>query len=194
MDKQTLQTARYPKLFSKLATANHYLKAFALAALGCAILSLIVVTILANRGPVVLTLDTKAEVLKESALPNAEDQVRAAILRYLDLRYKWDPTTVMARLGEAKAFVIPKAERAYEQAASNISRFSKERNVSQRVYADKIAVNLEKQTVVVMGDRVTEIQGLKAAGNLRLELGFESGPRTRKNPWGVYVTREKEEL
>ena len=194
MDKQTLQTARYPKIFSELATANYYLKAVSLAELGCAILSLLVVVALVNRRPVVLPLGAKAETLKETVLPSAEDQIEAAINRYLELRYKWEPATVKARLAEAKAFVVSKAGLPYELAVANVIRFATEKNVSQRVYPDKIAINLEKGIVVISGDRVTEIQGLKAAGNLRLELGFTNGPRTKENPWGVYVTREKEEL
>jgi hypothetical protein len=40
---------------------------------------------------------------------------------------------------------------------------------------------------------VTSIQGLKAAGNLKLELTFESGSRTEGNPWGLYISKEREE-
>jgi hypothetical protein len=39
---------------------------------------------------------------------------------------------------------------------------------------------------------VTTIQGLKAAGSLRLELSFESGSRAKENPWGLYI-KEREE-
>jgi hypothetical protein len=48
-------------------------------------------------------------------------------------------------------------------------------------------------TALITGDRVTSIQGLKAAGNLKLQLTFESGQRTKENPWGIYITKEKEE-
>jgi hypothetical protein len=38
---------------------------------------------------------------------------------------------------------------------------------------------------------VAAIQGLKAAGNLRLELSFEGGTRTKENPWGLYVSKNE---
>lgn len=98
------------------------------------------------------------------------------------------------RLLESEAFVLPGNRRAFQSAAANVIRFSTEKLVSQRVYAEKIDVSLEKKTALISGDRVTLIQGLKAAGNLRLELSFESGPRTRENPWGIYITKEREEM
>lgn len=45
---------------------------------------------------------------------------------------------------------------------------------------------------MIVGDRITSIQSLKAAGDLKLELGFESGPRTFVNPWWVFISKEKE--
>ncbi len=83
--------------------------------------------------------------------------------------------------------------RAYQGAVANVARFSTDRLVSQKVYAEEIKVSLEKKTVAISGARVTDIQWLKAAGDLRLELSFESGPRTKANPSGIYVTKEKEE-
>lgn len=74
----------------------------------------------------------------------------------------------------------------------NVIRFSVDKIVAQRAYPVEIRVDLKKGVAVIEGDRITSIQGLKAAGDLRLELGFESGPRTGQNPWGVYVSKEKE--
>ncbi|MGE3263190.1 MAG: hypothetical protein AB7K68_15525 [Bacteriovoracia bacterium] len=74
----------------------------------------------------------------------------------------------------------------------NVIRFSVDKIVAQRAYPVEIRVDLKKGIAVIEGDRITSIQGLKAAGDLRLELGFESGPRTEQNPWGVYVSKEKE--
>ena len=36
--------------------------------------------------------------------------------------------------------------------------------------------------------------GIRAAGSLNLKLHFASGPHTQENPWGVYITREVEQL
>ena len=49
-------------------------------------------------------------------------------------------------------------------------KFSTSKAVAQRIYPDRVAVDLAKRTVSISGDRVTAIQCLKAAGDLRLEL------------------------
>lgn len=45
---------------------------------------------------------------------------------------------------------------------------------------------------MIVGDRIMSIQTLKAAGDLKLELVFESSQRSNENPWGIYFTRERE--
>ncbi len=96
-------------------------------------------------------------------------------------------------LQAAAVFIPPSSQKAYQAATANVAKFAIEKGVLQRAYVNDVAVNLEKKTAKVTGDRVTAIQGLKAAGDLKLELSFESGPRTRENPWGIYITKEKEE-
>ena len=76
---------------------------------------------------------------------------------------------------------------------ADIIKFSTSKAVAQRIYPDRVAVDLAKRTASISGDRVTAIQGLKAAGDLRLELTFDSGPRTAQNPWGLYILKEREE-
>ncbi len=75
---------------------------------------------------------------------------------------------------------------------ASVVKFALDRDVLQRVYPTDMKVDLKSQTVFITGDRVTAVQGLKAAGNLNLALEFESGPRTLNNPWGIYITKEKE--
>jgi len=181
-------------MLSDLSHSNQFLKVFSASALGVAVLTLILVFVLASKAPVVLTLAPTGENLEKVELPKPEDQIKAAVNRYLEKRYKWEPESVKQKLFDAQAFVLPSSMKAYLGAAANVARFSIEKLVSQRVYPDKIEVSLEKKTVFITGDRVTSIQGLNAAGNLRLELSFESGPRTRNNPWGLYITKEREEL
>ena len=189
-----LKTAKLPKILSDLTHSNQFLKVFSISALGVATVTLILAIVLAIKAPVVLTLGATGEKLEEADLPKPEDQIKVAILRYLEKRYKWEPENVKQKLLEAQAFVLPSSTKAYLGAAANVANFSTEKLVSQRVYPEKIEINLERKTALITGDRVTAIQGMKAAGNLRLELSFESGPRTHENPWGLYITKEREEL
>ena len=189
-----LTAAKLPKMLSDLSHSNQFLKVFSLSSLGVLALALVIVLILSNKAPVVLALAPEGRRLESAALPKAEDEIRAAVERYLERRYKWEPENVKQRLLESEAFILPGNRRAFQSAAANVIRFSTEKLVSQRVYPERIDVSLEKKTALIFGDRVTVIQGLKAAGNLRLELSFESGPRTRENPWGIYITKEREEM
>lgn len=191
--KVKLTAPSLPKMMADLTHSNQFLKVFSLASLVLCFLAILALMFLGSRAPLVLTLAPSAEQLELTKPPRPEDEVQAAVRSYIEKRYKWDPANVAKRLRDAEAFVFPNAIKAYQSAVVNIVRFSTEKLVSQRVYPEKMSVNLDKRTVSISGDRITAIQGIKAAGDLRLELSFESGPRTKMNPWGVYVTKEKEE-
>lgn len=191
--KIKLEAAKLPKALSDLIHSNQFLKLFSIFSVAVSALSLIFNLTMMSRAPLVLTLAADAKSLEQREMPKPEDEIKTAIKRYIELRYKWEPSSVKDRLKLAETFIAPQSLAAYQLATTNVSKFSIDRQVMQRVYADKVEVNLEKKTVAIFGDRVTAIQGLKAAGDLKLELSFDSGPRTRLNPWGVYVVKEREE-
>jgi DUF971 family protein len=131
-------------------------------------------------------------VLEKSDLPKPEDEIKLAITRYINFRYKWEAKTVLENIKKAESFIEPKSLAAFQNNMASVIKFSLDRDVLQRIYPADMKVDLKSQTVFITGDRVTSIQGLKAAGNLNLALEFEEGPRTQNNPWGVYITKEKE--
>jgi hypothetical protein len=189
-----LKLPRLPKALGELAHSNQFLKVSAIAAYGLCLLMVVLSFFLARKQPLIFSFTSKAVPVELADLPKPEDEVIQAVKIYVEHRYKWEPKTVVQRLHEAEAFIQPQSRKAFEAATAEVSRFSIEKGVVQRAYLlQPPLVDLEKKAVLVSGDRVTAIQGLKAAGDLRLELSFESGPRTKENPWGVYVTKEKEE-
>ena len=189
-----LTATKLPKMLSDLTHSNQFLKVFSISVLGVLAIALVLIVILVSKAPLVLALTPTAGKMQVVELPKADEEVKAAINEYLEKRYKWEPQNVMQKLAEAEAFVLPGSKRAFQGAVANVTKFYIEKLVSQKVYPEKIEVNLEKKVALITGDRVTAIQGLKAAGNLKLELSFESGPRTRENPWGIYIIKEKEEM
>lgn len=191
--KFKIKTAALPKMLADLSHSNQFLKVFSLASIGLCFFVVLFAAIVGSREPIVLTLSPNAQELERTKPPKPEDEIQEAVRAYIEKRYRWDPANVIKRLQDAEAFVFPTAMKAYQSAVVTIVRFSTEKQVSQKVYPEKMSVNLEKKTVSISGDRITAIQGIKAAGDLRLELSFESGPRSRANPWGVYITKEKEE-
>lgn len=188
-----LKMPSLPKMISELAHSNQFLKVFSLSAIVLVFMVLGVILVMATKEPIVITLGPDGKAIERTILPKAEDQIREGIKRYLEKRYQWEPESVIKKLKESEEFITPKALKAFQGAVSNVAKFSTEKIVSQKVYPEKIEVDLKKNTALITGERVTSIQGLKAAGNLKLELFFESGPRTQYNPWGLYISKEREE-
>ncbi|HPI39831.1 MAG TPA: hypothetical protein PLJ21_03455 [Pseudobdellovibrionaceae bacterium] len=193
--KAQLSNHKLPRQIADLMHSNQFLKAFSVAALTISILALIALIIYAVKPPVILTLsNTGQELSNSNVLPKAEREIEEAIRKYLEFRYRWTPLNVQKNLAQSSVFIHPNSQKAFQNALANVIRFSTEKQVSQRIYPDEIKVNLLTKIVHVTGDRITSIQGMMAAGSLKLELSFESGDRTQENPWGLYITKEKESL
>lgn len=188
-----LKMKALPKALGELAHSNQFLKLSALISFALCLLLAGAIYLLASKPPVVLSMAPDASLYETIAEPKAENAIRQVVIEYLKLRYRWEPKTVVAQIKAAQAFIPSAIRGAYDSSTANVIRFAQEKLVAQRVYPEKVSINLEKKTVLILGDRVTSIQGLRAAGELKLELSFDYGSRTSANPWGVYITREREE-
>lgn len=188
-----LKMKAFPKALGELTHSNQFLKLTAFVSLGLCLLLAGLIYLLASKPPVVLSMAPDASLYESIAEPKAENAIRQVVNEYLKLRYRWEPKTVASQIKAAQAFIPSAIRGAFDSSTANVIRFAQEKLVSQRVYPEKVSINLDKKTVVILGDRVTSIQGLRAAGELKLELSFDYGPRTSANPWGIYVTREREE-
>lgn len=192
MVKTTLQSARLPRMMANLTHSNQFLKMFSFYALTLVLVTTIAFTIVATRDPMVITLDTQGKVVEQTKQSKPEDYISEAIRKYLDFRYKWEPKNVAMKLKSSEAFILPGTLKVFHKDLARVAKFSTEKIVSQTIYPEIVEVDIDKKSALVKGERITTIQGLKAAGDLRLELLFESGPRTKENPWGIYVTKELE--
>lgn len=188
-----LKNTRLPRMLGELSHSNQFLKLFALISIGITALVVIALTIVVTKPPIILTLSPSATILEKTDLPSPENEIKSAIRTYLENRYNWEPSNVSAKLKLTEGFILPPSIKAFQASIANIVHFSTEKQVSQKVYPNDLKINLNQKTVLITGDRITAIQGMKAAGNLRLELSFESGARTKENPWGIYITKEREE-
>ncbi|HXH74076.1 MAG TPA: hypothetical protein VNJ08_03880 [Bacteriovoracaceae bacterium] len=188
-----LKNAQLPKMMGQLMHSNQFLKVFSISSIVLVFMVLGVILVMASKEPMVITLAPDGKTIERTILPKAENQIREGIKRYLEKRYQWEPENVIQSLKESEQFITPQALKAFQRAVANVAKFSIDKLVSQRVYPNNIEVNLSKNTVYITGDRVTSIQGLKAAGDLKLELTFESSTRTIDNPWGLYISKEREE-
>jgi hypothetical protein len=190
--KLKFQAQSFPKMLADLSHSNQFLKVFAAGALALSILLSGLVYIGLARKPIVIALSPMANLLKAEDMPKPEDEIRQAVLAYIERRYNWTSATVDRNLDEARKFVAPKFVQNFAQGVSNVRKFSKDKGVTQRAFASSVSVDLKRGVASIGGDRITEIQGMKAAGALNLDLSFQGGDRTLDNPWGVYIVKETE--
>jgi hypothetical protein len=148
--------------------------------------------ILIRRKPIIVALDQCASVSALSDAPPIEAEVDKAARKYVDLRYSWGPDTLAVHLTRAKSFVASQSLKAFEKTITDLQTFSKGKTIGQRVYPTTVNPDAKNSKVQIIGDRFTEIQGLKAATILRVTLTYQTGPRTLENPWGIYVVKEEE--
>jgi hypothetical protein len=187
-----LRSAKFPSMLSNLLHSNQFLKMFSFYSLSLAVITLFGLILAINKGPEVITLSSTGIHIAK-AHPSLKAFVEEAVRSYMEKRYKWNPENVVERLKESEAFILPSTQKAFEEAVAKVARFSKEKLASQKIFIDDIEVNLKLRTVLITGTRITSIQNLPAAGEMKLELSFDSGPHTFENPWGVYITKEKED-
>ena len=187
-----LKMKQLPKALSDLMHSNQFLKMSAFSAyLICGLLVTLLFYQSVKPTPV-LTLAPDGSVYQTAPPPKPEVEIERAIREYMKYRYNWEPKTVSTRINEAQEFILPATKKTFGTSMASVVKFSTEKLVGQKVYPEKIQISLSKSTATVIGDRITSIQGIKAAGELRVDLTFDSGPRTKNNPWGVYISSEKD--
>lgn len=191
--KARFESVKLPQALAELKHANQFLKVFSLCSLVLSVLCVSLAILLLSKGPQIIALSPSATPLSVNEGPDPQMEVEAALRKYIATRYSWTPQDIKDRLSQAREFVHQSALSSFDRELSDVQKFAKDRNVSQRAYASEIKVDLSKRVARLKGDRVTVIQGLTAAGPLNLTLSFESGPRTKSNPWGIYIARERKE-
>ena len=191
-ESMQLRLRKLPKALAELSHSNQFLKISTFSLFTLCGLLVMVLFYQATKAPVVLPLAPDGSVYMNAPKPDPKIEIERAVREYLRHRYNWTPKTVAAQVEKSRAFIQPATLKIFDSAMQNVVRFSTERIVTQRIYPVDVEVDMKKGIVMILGDRITSIQGLKAAGDLKLELGFESGPRTERNPWGIYFIKERE--
>jgi hypothetical protein len=188
-----LESVKLPQVLAELRHANQFLKIYSAGATFLSLLCLSLVLLLLNKESEIIVLSETGSRLAINERPDPNAQVVSALTEYIKHRYSWEPKTIKTQLALARQFVRDSALKSFDSGLAEVEKFALERNVTQRGYAASIEVDLQKQIASVKGDRVTSIQGLTASGQLNLVLQFEPGPRTKANPWGIYIVRERNE-
>ena len=189
----TLSRARLPNLQGRLLHSNQFLKLFTFMSLAISLVLTGLLAFILGKPPRVLTFNSVGVPLSESAKNTSETEIQAAAAAYIQNRYIWTPSDIGAKFGRAKEFVLEKDKASFDTAVAEVIKFVTEKSVSQKVYPSSLEVSIKQGMVRVSGERITTVQGLKAASDLKLELTYVSGERSEANPWGIYIVKEREE-
>ena len=149
---------------------------------------------MATKAPEVIAFDLQGNRIESQDLPNVKQMIEKAIRQYIKHRYEWTPKDVLMKLKKARGFITGNSQSSYNSATLKVAEFSVSKKASQLAFPTAIEIDLKKRVARISGERITSIMGVRAAGQLKLELHFKSGPHTPTNPWGVYISREVELL
>lgn len=189
---KTLRSASYPEAMRSFARENLNLKFLLACLVGLLFLLTVLVMVLVKRGPTVVALDDNGRISKiESSITDL--QIRTAIEEYLSYRYSWRSDNFGSQIAKARFYVMPSLVSAFDKSMIEVQKFVREKKVTQRVYPKKFEIDIKTKKVLVIADRITEFENLKAATEMKLTLQFVVDDRTVTNPWGVYVSKETEE-
>ena len=191
--KINLQISSYPKAMQQFAIENFNIKYLCAGLLAVTFLLTLLVLFLVKQGPLVIALDNTGEISKiETKVTDL--QIQAAVKEYINYRYSWDEKTISESISKAKFFVLPSLTQAFERSMFEVQKFVREKKVKQRVYPKNVVLDLKEKKVTVVADRITEFDNLKAATEMKITFQFTVEDRTVVNPWGIYITKESEEV
>jgi len=188
-----LTEINFPKTLDQVFTKQKLLSGFVIFLASMLFLSLVGLIWMGVKGPLVFSFDESGRAIDPMKNMQVENQIKMALKTYVDSRYNWDSQSIDVKIRDAKNFIQTKNEKVFDKSMNDLQKFAKEKSVSQKIYLESVHLDLKSHVALLVGDRVTSIQGLKAAGNLRLTLEFEEGRRTILNPWGIYISKEKEQ-
>jgi hypothetical protein len=185
---------RWFEVWADEEAQNRILKYMVLVLAAILSVQLVVISVLALRGPVLIAISKEVTQKLDVREPDPEQLTREiirAIINYLKTRHNWDWNTVEAKTKAASFYVASDYREKYLVATSEQIRVSKEKQIAQKFFPDEPKLNMKAKTAQVRADRILVVSGVRAAQGLDLELGFALGERTTDNPEGIYITSEK---
>lgn len=188
-----LEIRKYPKMIEAFALENFNLKTLLGVLLLLLLLNTFVTIYLLKKGPEVIALESSGHVAKVD-IKITDLQIQEAIKEYISFRFSWTKETVVVQLKKAEFFIEPSLLMAFKKSMLDVSKYVQEKKVTQRVYPKNIEIDLKNKTAVVILDRITEFENLKAATEMKLILSFSVDDRTPINPWGIYINKETEKV
>ena len=149
---------------------------------------------LAMKAPIVFAVSSvESGVLRQEVPPRAylENEARRVITEYLQRRHSWESTDVQSSISKASKYVDDTFRKAFLQANETQVKIAVEKKISQKFFVSSSSLDLDSKKAIVSGERILNIDGLRAVSSLSFELRFRLGERTEANPEGVYIVAEQ---
>jgi hypothetical protein len=152
--------------------------------------------ILSLKKPVLIAVGNEETKVFEVAPPTSDlltQELKRTVKAYVEAHYNWDSTTVASHHEEAAKYISEKFVKAFIAANSEQVKIAQEKKLQEKVYfSSDVQIDSKAMTAKVFLDRILVIDALRAVTPWILVVTFEYGPRTDKNPEGIYVTGEKQ--
>lgn len=185
---------RWFEVWADEETQNRILKYMVLVLGAVLCVQLVVISVLALRGPVLIAISKELTQRLEAKEPDPEQLMRElvrAIVNYLKTRHNWDWNTVEAQAKAASFYVASDFREKYLVATAEQIRISKEKQIAQKFFPEEPKIDMKSKTARIKAERILIVSGVRAAQSLDLEIGFAIGERTVNNQEGIFITSEK---
>jgi hypothetical protein len=160
------------------------------------IIQSVALVVISLRKPIFIALGNEETKIFQVTPPSKElltQELKRTVKAYVETHYNWDSSTVEQAHEKAATYVSEKFVKAFVSANAEQVKIAKDKKLKEVVYvSDPIQVDLSILTAHVKLDRILIIDALRATTAWNLDVTFEYGPRTDKNPEGIYVTGEKQ--
>ena len=184
----------YFEIWGTEEAQNSFLKGLLLTLTVLFVVQATALTCLVLRKPVLIAVGENETKVFAVAPPSDEllrDELKRVVRDYVEAHYNWEPATIEKAHATASQYVEEKYVKNFQMANAEQVRFAKEKKVSQKIYVSLISVDPKSLVARVTMDRILMVEGLRATSPFVLDVNFQYGPRTDKNPTGIYVTGEK---
>lgn len=155
---------------------------------------LIVICVLVFKKPLIISVTSQATTMIEQVDPDTDAILREigrAIKKYLRNRHNWDWNNIEEKMKSGAQYVAPDFREKFLIRSQEQIRIAKEKQVTQKLFAEEPVVDQKEKRAVVKTERVLIVSGIRAAQEMVFEIAYTLGARTNANPEGVYVTSDE---
>lgn len=185
---------RYFEVWGNEEAQNAFLKGVLVVLSMLFTIQSVVLCVVAFRKPVLFAVGKNETAVFTVTPPSDEllaNELKRVVRQYAETHYTWDSSTVEKAHADASRYVAKDFIKAFNTANAEQVRLAKEKRLGQKVYVAGVSVDTSSLSSRITMDRILTVEGLRAVSQLVLEVSFDYGPRTSKNPEGIYVTGEK---